>query len=40
MCGILGVFGSPKAAKLAALGLFAIQHRGRKAVAWRFQMAR
>lgn len=30
MCGILGVFGSPKAAKLAALGLFAIQHRGQE----------
>jgi amidophosphoribosyltransferase len=30
MCGILGVFGSPHAAKLAALGLFAIQHRGQE----------
>jgi amidophosphoribosyltransferase len=30
MCGILGVFGNPKAAKLAALGMFAIQHRGQE----------
>lgn len=30
MCGILGVYGSDSAAKLVALGLFAIQHRGQE----------
>lgn len=30
MCGILGVYGSTDAAKLVALGLFAIQHRGQE----------
>lgn len=30
MCGILGVFGNSDAAKFAALGLFAIQHRGQE----------
>ncbi|MDD3533308.1 MAG: amidophosphoribosyltransferase [Candidatus Cloacimonetes bacterium] len=30
MCGILGVVGSPNAAKLTSLGLFAIQHRGQE----------
>ncbi|MDD4035012.1 MAG: amidophosphoribosyltransferase [Candidatus Cloacimonetes bacterium] len=30
MCGILGVYGSKDAAKLVALGLFAIQHRGQE----------
>ncbi|MDD3534823.1 MAG: amidophosphoribosyltransferase [Candidatus Cloacimonetes bacterium] len=30
MCGIMGVYGSPEAAKLVALGLFAIQHRGQE----------
>ncbi|HRY84312.1 MAG TPA: amidophosphoribosyltransferase [Candidatus Cloacimonadota bacterium] len=30
MCGILGVFGSPEAARMAALGMFAEQHRGQE----------
>ncbi len=30
MCGIIGVFGHPKAAELATLGLFAEQHRGQE----------
>lgn len=30
MCGIMGVFGSPEAASLAALGMFAEQHRGQE----------
>jgi len=30
MCGIIGVFGSSNAARLASLGLFAIQHRGQE----------
>lgn len=30
MCGIIGVFGSSEAARLAALGLFAEQHRGQE----------
>ncbi|HPH61351.1 MAG TPA: amidophosphoribosyltransferase, partial [Candidatus Syntrophosphaera sp.] len=30
MCGIMGVFGSPEAATLAALGMFAEQHRGQE----------
>jgi len=30
MCGIIGVFGSPNASRLASLGLFAIQHRGQE----------
>ncbi|MCB5271070.1 MAG: class II glutamine amidotransferase, partial [Candidatus Cloacimonetes bacterium] len=30
MCGILGVFGNPNAARLTSLGLFAIQHRGQE----------
>jgi amidophosphoribosyltransferase len=30
MCGILGVYGNKDAAKLVALGLFAIQHRGQE----------
>ncbi|MEF3695505.1 MAG: amidophosphoribosyltransferase [Candidatus Cloacimonadota bacterium] len=30
MCGIIGVFGSPDAARLAALGMFAEQHRGQE----------
>lgn len=30
MCGIIGVFGTEHAAKLAALGLFAEQHRGQE----------
>lgn len=38
MCGILGVYGSTDAAKLVALGLFAIQHRVRKAVVWLYPM--
>ncbi len=30
MCGIMGVFGNPKAAGMAALGMFAEQHRGQE----------
>ncbi|MDP2173074.1 MAG: amidophosphoribosyltransferase [Candidatus Cloacimonadaceae bacterium] len=30
MCGIIGVFGTPHAARLAALGMFAEQHRGQE----------
>ncbi|HOZ00717.1 MAG TPA: amidophosphoribosyltransferase [Candidatus Syntrophosphaera sp.] len=30
MCGIIGIFGSPDAAHLAALGMFAEQHRGQE----------
>ena len=30
MCGIIGVFGSPEAARMAALGMFAEQHRGQE----------
>lgn len=30
MCGIIGVYGSPHAASLAALGMFAEQHRGQE----------
>ncbi|MDZ4122530.1 MAG: amidophosphoribosyltransferase, partial [Candidatus Cloacimonadaceae bacterium] len=30
MCGIIGVFGSDKAAQIAALGMFAEQHRGQE----------
>jgi len=30
MCGIIGVFGSENAASMAALGLFAEQHRGQE----------
>ncbi len=30
MCGIVGVFGNPDAARLAALGMFAEQHRGQE----------
>lgn len=30
MCGIFGVFGSPEAAELTYLGLFALQHRGQE----------
>lgn len=30
MCGIIGVIGSPEAARLAALGMFAEQHRGQE----------
>lgn len=30
MCGIIGVFGTDKAAQLAALGMFAEQHRGQE----------
>ena len=30
MCGILGVFGSSEAARMAALGMFAEQHRGQE----------
>ena len=28
MCGVFGIFGDPDAARLTALGLFALQHRG------------
>ncbi|MCB5246627.1 MAG: amidophosphoribosyltransferase [Candidatus Cloacimonetes bacterium] len=30
MCGIMGVYGSPEAASMAALGMFAEQHRGQE----------
>jgi len=30
MCGIIGIFGNPKAASMAALGMFAEQHRGQE----------
>lgn len=30
MCGIVGVFGNPNAAKLTALAMFTIQHRGQE----------
>jgi amidophosphoribosyltransferase len=30
-CGVFGVFGHPEAAKLAYLGLYALQHRGQEA---------
>ena len=30
MCGIVGVYGSPHAARMAALGMFAEQHRGQE----------
>ncbi|MBW6514365.1 MAG: amidophosphoribosyltransferase [Candidatus Syntrophosphaera sp.] len=30
MCGIIGVFGSPDSARIAALGMFAEQHRGQE----------
>ncbi len=30
MCGIVGIFGNPDAARLAALGMFAQQHRGQE----------
>ncbi|HPB18751.1 MAG TPA: amidophosphoribosyltransferase, partial [Candidatus Cloacimonas sp.] len=30
MCGIIGVFGNDNAARIAALGLFAEQHRGQE----------
>ena len=29
-CGVVGVFGDPEAAKLAYLGLYALQHRGQE----------
>src|SRR2546427_12616356 len=29
-CGVAGVFGHPEAAKLAYLGLYALQHRGQE----------
>ena len=29
-CGVVGVFGHPEAAKLAYLGLYALQHRGQE----------
>jgi len=30
MCGIIGVYGTPEAARMAALGMFAEQHRGQE----------
>src|SRR4026208_1341951 len=30
MCGIVGIFNHPEAAKLAYLGLYALQHRGQE----------
>ena len=30
MCGVFGVFGHPEAAKIAYLGLHALQHRGQE----------
>ena len=32
MCGIFGVFGSARAAHLAQLGLYSLQHRGQESV--------
>ena len=29
-CGVCGIFGHPEAAKLAYLGLYALQHRGQE----------
>ena len=29
-CGVFGVYGHPEAAKLAYLGLYALQHRGQE----------
>ncbi len=29
-CGVFGVFGHPEAAKLAYLGIYALQHRGQE----------
>ena len=29
-CGVFGIFGSPEAANLAYLGLYALQHRGQE----------
>ena len=29
-CGIFGIFGSPRAANLSYLGLYALQHRGQE----------
>ena len=29
-CGVCGVFGHPEAAKMAYLGLYALQHRGQE----------
>ena len=30
MCGIIGIYGNPEAAKLSYLGLYAQQHRGQE----------
>ena len=30
MCGIIGIYGNPEAARMAALGMFAEQHRGQE----------
>ena len=30
MCGIIGISGVPNAARLAYLGLYALQHRGQE----------
>ena len=30
-CGVVGIFSNPEAAKLAYLGLYALQHRGQEA---------
>jgi amidophosphoribosyltransferase len=38
-CGVFGIFGHPEAAKLTYLGLYALQHRGRKAPASRRRRA-
>jgi amidophosphoribosyltransferase len=39
MCGIIGVFGNDNAARIAALGLFAEQHRGQEVAEWQLAMA-
>ena len=30
MCGVFGIFGHPEAARLASIGLHALQHRGQE----------
>jgi amidophosphoribosyltransferase len=30
MCGIIGIYGNQEAARIAALGMFAEQHRGQE----------
>ena len=40
MCGVFGVVApGQEAARIAALGIFALQHRGRNRPGWRSPMA-